>query len=491
MNNAAIIRKYLESRGFTTVANAFYTSMKDWESWYRGHFAKFHDYRQYNGTKFVNKRRKSLGMAKKVCEDHASILLNEKVTITVNESWQEEFNKILKRNKFAVMANRLVEITFALGTGAFVEYLDDKQQVVIDYIRADMIFPLSWVNDDITEVAFGSLIKSRGKQKLYINLHYLDEAGNYVIENRLLSEDQNKAVVVENIEGVIEELSTGSPTPRFQILKPNLINNADTQDPSNPMGIPVFANSLDVLEAVDLVFDSYVSEFRLGKKRVFVPVSMTRAITDEQGITRPIFDDNDTEFYALSDDASKEFKEVNMDIRHESHEVGLQRFLNILSDKCGLGTDRYKFDSRTGGVKTATEVVSEKSDLYQNLKKNELVLDSALVGLATCIAELLNKDNSEASVNFDDSIIEDTNTITNRAMVEYTSGLIDDVMYFMKAYKLTEEQAIELVKKIKDRAAKKGEETPPPGGDEGDGEEGDDEIPEEVEIIEDEEETKE
>lgn len=45
----------------------------------------------------------------------------------------------------------------------------------------------------------------------------------------------------------------------------------------------------------------------------------------------------------------------------------------MLGKKTGVGADRYTWD-KSGGVKTATEVVSDKSDLYQNLRKHELVL---------------------------------------------------------------------------------------------------------------------
>jgi len=44
-----------------------------------------------------------------------------------------------------------------------VEYLNADGQVIIDYIRADMIYPLSWDNGDITECAFGTAKMLNGK----------------------------------------------------------------------------------------------------------------------------------------------------------------------------------------------------------------------------------------------------------------------------------------------------------------------------------------
>ena len=69
--------------------------------------------------------------------------------------------------------------------------------------------------------------------------------------------------------------------------------------------------------------------------------------------------------------------EIDMTIRANEHELGIQRSLDILSLKVGMGSGRYKFES--GGVKTATEVISDKSDLYQNRQKHCLVVEDAIL----------------------------------------------------------------------------------------------------------------
>ena len=68
--------------------------------------------------------------------------MNERVIIEADG--YNTLHDTLYRNNFAVRANQLVEISFAVGTGAFVEYLDAKGSPMIDYVRAEMIFPLSW-----------------------------------------------------------------------------------------------------------------------------------------------------------------------------------------------------------------------------------------------------------------------------------------------------------------------------------------------------------
>jgi hypothetical protein len=54
--------------------------------------------------------------------------------------YDDRLTEILWANNFQTRANRLLELSFALGTGAFVEYKNADGDVVIDYIRADMIY---------------------------------------------------------------------------------------------------------------------------------------------------------------------------------------------------------------------------------------------------------------------------------------------------------------------------------------------------------------
>lgn len=414
------ITQYLRRLGYNCVEDDFYSRIALWRQWYQGHVPAFHDYRQYNGRKKLRRTRKRLGMAKAVAEDWANLALNEKVGITVGKKTAEK--KIwaaLDANQFRVRANQLLEEAFALGTGAFVERLEGSA-VKLDYIRAGMIYPLAWDNGCITECAFASERTVKQEKRVYLNLHKL-ERGAYVIENHLFRRDGSVLTELSLPEGVREAVCTGSDTPLFQIIRPNIVNNID---PDCPMGISVYANAIDQLEGLDLIYDSYCNEFRLGKKRITIPMTMARMAMEEDGSVTPVFDDNDTEFYAVPsvDGVENQIQEHNMELRHAAHEAGIQTALNLLSFKCGMGKDRYHFQDRQ--VKTATEVVSEKSELYQNLKKHELLLTDAMVGLTRAVAGLLGLSGDlEVKVSFDDAIIEDTGAEKLRFLQEIRDGV--------------------------------------------------------------------
>ena len=376
-------------------------------------------------------------MAKAVAEDWANLALNEKVEICIKgKQLEKRVREVLENNNFRVRGNQLLEETFALGTGAFVERMDGDD-VRIDYVRAGMIYPLAWHNGAITECAFASERQVQKEKQVYLNIHRM-EHGKYVVENHLFRRTGDQLTEIPLPEGVEEVVRTGRDEPQFQIIRPNIANNLE---PDCPMGISVYANAIDQLEGLDLVYDSYCNEFRLGKKRITIPMTMARMAMEEDGSIGAVFDDNDTEFYAVPSDEGnpQKIEEHNMTLRYEAHEAGVQTALNLLSFKCGMGRNRYNF--KDGQVKTATEVVSEKSDLYQSLRKHELLLSAALVALAKAIAGMLGASAQDVTVNFDDSIIEDTGAEKDRFLQEIRDGVRQKWEYRVKFFGEDEQTA--------------------------------------------------
>lgn len=377
------------------------SDIKLWDSWYKGCVSEVHKYSVYNGVKKVTQTRKSLRMAKRVCEDWANLLLNEKVVISVsNEESNKILKDVLKKNNFRVNANKLIEISFALGTGAFVESRRDGK-VKIDFVRAEYIYPLSCEGGVITGCAFGQEIIKGQKKSYYIQAHVPNESGGYDVHNAMFDENGNKV----DIENDVEEVFS-SDKKLFQIITPNKVNARRTD---SPFGASVFSDALDILAGIDIAFDSFINEFKLGKKRLVVPMSMAKKMLNEKGEMIPVFDSNDVAFYAMegSEEEKSKLQEIDMKLRVEEHINALECILSVLSDRCGLGSGRYSYKERANAVKTAEEVISDKSELYQNIKKHELVLEDALVSMADAILFLSGvSEDEEVSVMFDDSIIE-------------------------------------------------------------------------------------
>ncbi len=444
------IQTYLQKkRKFGGVSDATYNHIEEWLAWYQNSVKRFHIYWIYDGIQSKRCERYRLGMAKKVCEDWANLLLNEKVGIKAGD-FDGELEQILERNNFHVRANQLIELTYALGTGAFVEYLDAEGRQTIDYIRANMIYPLSWDNGDITECAFGSVRAVDEKERIYLQIHRKgipdegEDPNLYYIENKYLDPDSGDEVEMpEDIEEIVE---TGYENPLFQIIAPNICNNVDLD---SPMGISVFANAIDQIKGCDLVYDSYMNEYVLGRKRILVPYSAAKIMQQKDGSVDPVFDPNDTVYYAMPGDRQDDLKltEVDMSIRAADHEQGLNKTLDLMSFKSGMGTGRYKFEN--GGVKTATEVISDKSDLYQNLQKNKIPIKAALVAMVKALSFLATgNDQIEVHVDFDDSIIEDTNTTVDRNIKLVQGGLRSKLTAIMEINKCSEAEAKKELERI-------------------------------------------
>ena len=210
------------------------------------------------------------------------------------------------------------------------------------------------------------------------------------------------------------------------------------------MGVALFANSIDVLAKIDMEFDSYANEFSLGKKRIFVSPEMLEFVNGE-----PVFDENDTVFYKLPEDTLKGEKpilESNMELRADEHSKAINDDINFLSFKCGFGTERYKFEN--GNITTATQVISENSDMYRTLKKHELILDDVIKELIMIIIRLGQisgvkslSDEVEVKIDFDDSIIEDKQAERKQDMADMSAGIMRHDEYRAKWYNEDEETA--------------------------------------------------
>lgn len=447
------IRQILSKMGYTNLpTEAMYSYVNKWFEWYTGK-TKFHRYSVYNGKKTTRCTRKSLRMAKHMAEDKADLLLNEKVAFVVDKG-QEALNAVLKANSFYTEGNQLVEKGQALGTAAFVEYLETngigEETVKIDYIGDPRrIWPLSWERGEITECAFVSVSFDRVKGKLYyVSLHLLD-GGKYIVQNYLYDAHGDE---VQLPEGIQAEWKSGSSVPTFQIYKPNVTNNFEED---NPLGVSLYANAIDTMQVVDAIFDSYFNEFLLGRKRIFVDATLLNVdyTPDGSGEAKPIFDPNDMVFHNLpgmETDKGKPIVESNMELRTEEHRQGLQDTLDLLSEQCGFGKGYYRFE--TDSVQTATGVINQNSKLYRKIRKDEILLRKTLVDVARGILQLLGEDpQQDISVLFDDSIIEDRSSKIKRSLLEFGQGTIDRVMYFMETRGLSEKAATEFVQKLVER----------------------------------------
>lgn len=452
----------MNKAGYDTLNSGFYTLIDTWKSWYMGSVRKFHRYKMWNGKEHVTCKKLGLGMAKKVSEDIADLLLNERVQITIQDNSTSDFvMDVLNANNFFVVGNDYQERKAYTGTVAYVPYLNNIRidgsgdiltgsgDVKINYVSAENIYPLSWCNGYISECAFVFPKVIGTKKYNHIQIHKIED-DEYIIENHVVENTTGAGKEIpasewnslKGFESMAEYVRTGSKERQFVIDRLNIVNNWHSD---NPMGVAIFANSLDVLQGIDSIYDSYINEFTLGKKRIFVAPEMLGM--DLYG--NPVFDPDDVIFYQLPEgflkDGGKPIESVDMEIRAEQHEKGINDSLNMLSMKCGFGQNHYRFEN--GSIQTATQVISENSNMFRSINKHELILEPVLKELIRIIARLgkvigvsVNPE-TEIVVDFDDSIIEDKQAERQSDRQDVSMGVMSLAEYRAKWYGETEEEA--------------------------------------------------
>lgn len=411
-----IVLKYLKSQGYDNVSTNYYDFIEAWEKWWRNE-VDFHKYHDQTGKE---RRMYSLGMAKRVAEDWASVLFTERDEITteaktkeqteVNNKYLSEQLKVLRVYKDLPTA---IEKAMASGTaGAIVRikhakvdkqgklYADERTKADIIYVSASQIIPLKVEHGEIIDVAFVSENNKGDKKEYYVETHELKyneklKQDIYIMTNTYLDENGNEI----KKEGIAKNYTINSSVPLFSILKPAIANPVnENYNIINGLGFSVYGTALDQLTACDITYNNFVMDFYLGGKKVFynqkITKTKTRAYTDSDGNikeeTYEVYPDDiakqqwqtygDEQINLKKDPAITEY---NPELRVEEDKAGIQFALNMLSFKCGFGTKYYEFNGSS--VITATQYVGDRQDLIANANKHRKNVDDFVSGICKAI----------------------------------------------------------------------------------------------------------
>lgn len=476
MNIATLIDYINKERG-TNLSAGYYQHIQDWMCWWRGFYKPFHEFVETAADgKKLKRKLYTLKMGKKVCEDWAAILLNDKTRITIDDAASSVFVQgpddeegtggVFGANDFWRRGNELVEKAFASGTGAVVLRINDMRlsggavvsdpgaKIGMEFLPAACIVPITVRNDRIIDVAFASEVLDRGDTYIYLETHALD-GEEYVITNRYFKESKVGLTEEPLPPGVSNTIRTGSTIPMFAIVAPNIVNNVDE---STALGISVFANAMDNLAGVDLAFNNFCRDFKLGGKKVFVNKELTRTDMDGNTITP---DDVAQQLFTVTGDdfidrngANKMIQEFNPALRVAENKDGVQSQLDYLSFKVGLGTKHYQFNGTS--IVTATQYNGDKQELIQNAAKHYIAIEAFLKALVRAIlyagkqfcGQPVNP-NAKVSVQFEDSYIIDKESERQRDLQEVRDGLMMDWEYRVKWRGETEDKAKKILSEKK------------------------------------------
>ncbi len=471
MNHQIIIDYINQHYGRELKRSPMYERINAWREWLEGDVKGFHTYMMKTDLTDPTQQRKmhrhKTNMLLKGAEDWASILLNEKTRIAIEDEnsqrfvmGEDETGGVFGDNDFWRCANELVATSRWSGTGAFEIYAksmdisDSSNALVsgsgigINYLAADQIIPISWDNTIAREVAFVSERRLNGKDVYLVSAHTLSGAGTYDIEYFYLDEYGAR---IER-EGYGQLIHTGSPIPWFSLIRKSGVNMFDYD---SPLGVSIISGAEDVLRGLDCAFDNFVTDFKLGRKMVFMTKNMFN--TDEDGnMLAP--QEADVQLFINAGDElagdQKFYKEYNPELRVSENAEGIQKMLDMFSFRIGLGAHRYMLTSTSqNGVRTATEYIGERQDMIQNAAKEMICVEKALKEVVRAILWIganVMKENVDpdalVTVIADDSYIIDAETEKEIWKKDIQLGLRTRVEYRMHFYGETEEQAAKNVK---------------------------------------------
>ena len=262
----------------------------------------------------------------------------------------------------------------------------------------------------------------------------------------------------------------GLTTSLFAYYRTAVANNIDD---NSPLGVSIYANALSTLKALDICYDSFIREFRLGKKRIIVPSQCIRTVLDPvTGEARRFFDANDEAYEALFTDGPDTLKvqDNSVELRIDEHERAINAFLSILCLQVGFSAGTFTFDRATG-LKTATEVISENSKTYKTIKSHQLQIKMAIAKIIDAIIQIaslyglkwkgynigaLAQQGWETKVVFDDSILQDRQTNINEGILLTTNGLMSKKRFLVEKLGYTEAEALQELQEIKNEGGVSG-----------------------------------
>lgn len=466
--------KYLNKSRNWQIQGSYYTHIEEWKNWWRGWYKPFHLIRElkFDGT-LCGREMYRMKMPKRACEDWASLLLNDKTTVTVEDAassvWlmgedQEQTGGQLGKLEFWPNANALVELAFRSGTGAFVLSVEKMlvqngkavsspdAEMTLDYLPAECILPLTVRHGKIIDVAFASEVIVNGKCCIYLQTHRLQKDGYHIQNEYFASKSENSESAdyqpAPLPEGMAASFVTDSAVPWFAVFSPNIVKTF----PEGPgLGMSIFAEALDQAKQCDLTFDNYCRDIFLGGKKVFYSQNLMKTSVDHDGNTiyTPPDDIRQQLFFYTSGgdpDAGPQWHEYNPDLRVEANGKAVQDALDYFSFKVGLGTHHYQFDS--GNVGTATQYNGDRQDMVQHANRHQIKIEAALLQLFRSMLwigeNLLGAavdPETPITINFDDSYITDSQTRRAQDKDDALSGFIPKYRYNMEWRGMSEAEA--------------------------------------------------
>lgn len=403
---------------------------------------------------WLNEEVKSLNVAKTICEKVAKAVTIELKSQVRDKEIEEIYQRFIKN----IRTN--TEYALAKG-GMFFKPFYSNGKIKISCIHADKFIPVKF--DSTGELLGAIFIDQMVKgDEIYTRLEYNDLNNTTItIKNVAYKTNKNNSNTlgtktnlnsIPEWKGIQEETQIENVNRLiggyFKIPIANPIDNASL------VGVPIFANAIEILEEIDKQFSRTLWEYEGAE--LALDVDATTFKKDEKD--KYILPKGKERLFRMLDfnDDERTWNVFSPAIRDTALFNGLNEWLRQCESQCGLSFG--VLSKETGIAKTATEINSSKQDYYVTVSDIQGALQTALEDLVYGIDVLMmlygipHKANPDISFDWDDSILVDSEKKQSQSLIERNAGLIDDVEYFIQTRDYSEKEAIEYVEKMKQRS---------------------------------------
>lgn len=400
---------------------------------------------------WLNEEVKSLNVAKTICDKVAKAVTIEFKSEVDDESINEIYQRFLKN----IRTN--TEYALAKG-GMFFKPFYSNGKIKISCIQADKFIPIKF--DSTGELLSAIFIDQITKgDDIYTRLEYqeLIDTTIIIINRAYKTNKYNSKTLGNKIDlSQVEEWKSIQPETSISNVNKLLggyfkIPIANPVDNTSLIGVPIFANAIEILRQIDEQFSRTLWEYIASE--LAIDVDATAFKKDKNG--NDILPKGKDRLYRkldLSDENS--WNIFSPAIRDTSLFNGLNEWLRQCESQCGLSFG--VLSKETSIAKTATEINSSKQDYYVTVSDIQKSLQNALDDLIYSTDVLMtlykipHKINPSTSYEWDDSILVDAKEEQSIMMQEANMGYIKKELYLMKRYGVTEEQAQKMMPEHKE-----------------------------------------
>jgi len=409
-----------------------------------------------NKAPWLDENIKSLNLPASIASELARMVTIEfksEITGSKRADFLNEQYKIIK-NKLRVNT----EYGNAKGGIMFKPYVKDGR-ICTDYIQADSFVPTSFDDSGkiigvifTNQIVKGKYIYTRLEAHKYSNSNYLIENKVYKSESNSVLGKQVSMQEVEEWNNIQEKvLIINVDRPLFGYYKVPQANNTDTQ---SPLGVSVYARAVEDIKKADIQYGRLDWEYEASEKAIYADIVALKEADMGNNISKSVMPTTRDRLIKKVGIGKDDFYEdYSPEIRDEAFIRGLNKAKQEIEFKCGLA---YGTISDPQAIeKSATEVKQGKQRSYATVSDMQKSLQNALddliyaMDVLATLYKLSPIGKYEASYEWDDSIIVDTESEQVIRSQEVTQGLSSKKKYLMWRYGLTEDQAQEMLDEIK------------------------------------------